>query len=264
MTVRNSEQMVVQFSYGDDGLNPSVMEAGDRPVDYNRLTRSTCNTHPFPEENGLTSVELNTCVEGRVGSPEFQLLLPQGRQFIDETVAFFAKIAATLSSLEVLAAPPAAAAAAGTGASKRGRGAVVEPLTNAHTIRSKLSSLSSAELLRWQHECITEGSAAQREAHCLLRENSCRLTRSHLDIIIGAALAKYRASFIEPGEAVGAVGAQSLSEPGTQMTLKTFHFAGVASMNVTLGVPRLKEIINASKVSYRSVSTILYYCTIVF
>lgn len=53
---------------------------------------------------------------------------------------------------------------------------------------------------------------------------------------------------VQPGEAVGAVGAQSLSEPGTQMTLKTFHFAGVASMNVTLGVPRLKEIINASKV----------------
>jgi RNA polymerase Rpb1, domain 5 len=40
---------------------------------------------------------------------------------------------------------------------------------------------------------------------------------------------------------------QSLGEPGTQMTLKTFHFAGVASMNVTLGVPRIKEIINASK-----------------
>ncbi len=47
------------------------------------------------------------------------------------------------------------------------------------------------------------------------------------------------------------MGAQSISEPGTQMTLKTFHFAGVASMNVTLGVPRLKEIINAS----RSIST---------
>jgi DNA-directed RNA polymerase III subunit RPC1 len=46
---------------------------------------------------------------------------------------------------------------------------------------------------------------------------------------------------------VGAIGAQSLGEPGTQMTLKTFHFAGVASMNVTLGVPRIKEIINASK-----------------
>ena len=49
------------------------------------------------------------------------------------------------------------------------------------------------------------------------------------------------------GTAVGAIGAQSIGEPGTQMTLKTFHFAGVASMNVTLGVPRIKEIINASK-----------------
>ena len=46
---------------------------------------------------------------------------------------------------------------------------------------------------------------------------------------------------------MGAIGAQSIGEPGTQMTLKTFHFAGVASMNITLGVPRIKEIINASK-----------------
>ena len=49
-----------------------------------------------------------------------------------------------------------------------------------------------------------------------------------------------------PGEACGAVTAQSIGEPATQMTLKTFHFAGVASMNVTLGVPRIKEIINAT------------------
>ena len=46
---------------------------------------------------------------------------------------------------------------------------------------------------------------------------------------------------------MGAFGAQSIGEPGTQMTLKTFHFAGVASMNITQGVPRIKEIINASK-----------------
>ena len=52
---------------------------------------------------------------------------------------------------------------------------------------------------------------------------------------------------MEPGTAVGALCAQSIGEPGTQMTLKTFHFAGVASMNITQGVPRIKEIINASK-----------------
>jgi hypothetical protein len=54
-------------------------------------------------------------------------------------------------------------------------------------------------------------------------------------------------SITRSGSTVGAVGAQSIGEPGTQMTLKTFHFAGVASMNVTLGVPRIKEIINAAK-----------------
>lgn len=52
---------------------------------------------------------------------------------------------------------------------------------------------------------------------------------------------------VATGSTVGAFGAQSIGEPGTQMTLKTFHFAGVASMNVTLGVPRIKEIINAAK-----------------
>jgi DNA-directed RNA polymerase III subunit RPC1 len=52
---------------------------------------------------------------------------------------------------------------------------------------------------------------------------------------------------VDPGEAVGAIAAQSIGEPGTQMTLKTFHFSGISSMNVTLGVPRLVEIINASK-----------------
>jgi hypothetical protein len=58
---------------------------------------------------------------------------------------------------------------------------------------------------------------------------------------------------------VGAVGAQSIGEPGTQMTLKTFHFAGVASMNVTLGVPRIKEIINAAKF----ISTPIISCKLV-
>lgn len=57
---------------------------------------------------------------------------------------------------------------------------------------------------------------------------------------------RIRSMIIDPGSAVGAVAGQSIGEPGTQMTLKTFHFAGVASMNITLGVPRLKEIINAT------------------
>lgn len=46
---------------------------------------------------------------------------------------------------------------------------------------------------------------------------------------------------------VGSVAANSIGEPATQMTLNTFHNAGISSKNVTLGVPRLKEVINVAK-----------------
>jgi DNA-directed RNA polymerase subunit A" len=55
-----------------------------------------------------------------------------------------------------------------------------------------------------------------------------------------------RAKF-EPGEAIGIITAQSISEPATQMTMRTFHFAGSAGVQVTLGLPRLIEIFDAKK-----------------
>merc|ERR1719239_1142567 len=74
-----------------------------------------------------------------------------------------------------------------------------------------------------------------------------RVTRTQLTKFEDICRQKYCKAVMEPGTAVGALCAQSIGEPGTQMTLKTFHFAGVASMNITQGVPRIKEIINASK-----------------
>ena len=56
---------------------------------------------------------------------------------------------------------------------------------------------------------------------------------------------KYFESMITPGDAVGAIAAQSFGEPSTQMTLNTFHLAGHGGANVTLGIPRLKEILTA-------------------
>ncbi len=54
---------------------------------------------------------------------------------------------------------------------------------------------------------------------------------------------KYMKSVVEPGEAVGIVAGQSVGEPSTQMTLNTFHLAGHSAKNVTLGIPRLREIV---------------------
>lgn len=85
------------------------------------------------------------------------------------------------------------------------------------------------------------------------------LTREQQHLFLDSAVRRYLMKKSEPGTAVGAIGAQSIGEPGTQMTLKTFHFAGVASMNVTLGVPRIKEIINAAK----NISTPIITCHLV-
>ena len=65
--------------------------------------------------------------------------------------------------------------------------------------------------------------------------------------ILDTAVAEYNNSLVEPGESVGLITAESIGEPGTQMTLSSFHLAGVAEMNVTTGLPRLIEILDGKK-----------------
>jgi DNA-directed RNA polymerase III subunit RPC1 len=191
-TVRNSENTVVQFTYGDDGLNPIQMENNDRPVDFKRLAMIIREQMPCREEATLDPEALMVLVKEKLGENRFQELLPEGREFLNEIETYFESMA------------------------------------------------------KAQRSIVSEADAEARDI-ATLTWNSCRFTQSQLDSFLDRALDKCKASFVEPGEAVGAVGAQSISEPGTQMTLKTFHFSGISSMNVTLGVPRLKEIINASK-----------------
>ena len=74
-----------------------------------------------------------------------------------------------------------------------------------------------------------------------------QVTKEELDEIIKETIRRYKYSMVEPGEAVGVVAAQSMGEPSTQMTMRTFHYAGVAELNVTLGLPRIIEIVDARK-----------------
>ncbi|MEL9909132.1 MAG: DNA-directed RNA polymerase subunit A'' [Desulfurococcus sp.] len=73
------------------------------------------------------------------------------------------------------------------------------------------------------------------------------ITRETVERFIEHVIERYHSSLIEPGEAVGTIAAQSLGEPSTQMTLRVFHYAGVREYNVTLGLPRLIEIVDARK-----------------
>ncbi|EFJ10314.1 hypothetical protein SELMODRAFT_128226 [Selaginella moellendorffii] len=91
--------------------------------------------------------------------------------------------------------------------------------------------------------------------NCLLRSTFAskrvlkeyRLTKEAFEWVIGEIETRFLQSLVAPGEMIGCVAAQSIGEPATQMTLNTFHYAGVSAKNVTLGVPRLREIINVAK-----------------
>ena len=75
-----------------------------------------------------------------------------------------------------------------------------------------------------------------------------RLTRKSIELLLENIVLSYKKSIINPGEMIGMIAAQSIGEPTTQLTLNTFHFAGVASKsNVTRGVPRIEEILSLSE-----------------
>ena len=85
-----------------------------------------------------------------------------------------------------------------------------------------------------------------------------RFNRKAIVLLLETLILNYHKAIVHPGEMVGMVSAQSIGEPTTQMTLNTFHFAGVASKsNVTRGVPRIEEILSLSE-NPKQPSTTIY------
>ena len=84
--------------------------------------------------------------------------------------------------------------------------------------------------------------------NALIARGETKLTPSKAKKVVSSANEHLKGSRVDPHEAVGITTAQSIGEPGTQMTMRTFHYAGVATVNVTQGLPRIIEIVEARKV----------------
>jgi DNA-directed RNA polymerase subunit A" len=97
-------------------------------------------------------------------------------------------------------------------------------------------------------QAVEETNLPQRlktELHSTLTERD--VTADEAEEILQATVAQYEESRVDPLDPVGTVSAQSIGEPGTQMTMNTFHYAGVAEIDVTQGLPRLIELVDARK-----------------
>lgn len=74
-----------------------------------------------------------------------------------------------------------------------------------------------------------------------------KLSKERKEKLVEGVRKAYLQGKFEPGESIGIIAAQSISEPSTQMTMRTYHFAGTAGIRVTYGLPRLIEIFDAKK-----------------
>jgi DNA-directed RNA polymerase subunit A' len=137
----------------------------------------------------------------------------------------------------------------------------IDPAKSDHGRPVNLDRVISAEGLT----SASRGKFGEKETEALLHkyqnklnkrlfeELQLRLSESHLteegaSNVLDKVMESIDYATVEPGEASGIVAAQSIGEPGTQMTLRTFHFAGVKERDVTLGLPRLMELVDARKI----------------
>lgn len=218
-TVRTSGGGIVQFQFGADKLDPVDMEGSAEPVHFERTWTHAETITWDNEEPAMTPDEIRSFCESMIAVerkrfPRRGLLHGEHLEYEDGSDYAIDEHESARRFLK--------------------------------TIESHVGGLA-LKLERVRKLAGFEGDEWLRPTAQAHADRTAKVTATTLRLFIKMCLEKHKKAHVEPGHAVGAVGAQSIGEPGTQMTLKTFHFAGVAGMSITQGVPRIREIINASK-----------------
>ena len=239
-TVRTSNGAVVQFQFGADNLDPVDMEGKAVPVNFVRTWNHAASLTLDNSERSLLPDEIRALCRG----------------MLEKARAKYRRRG--LVNNEPLAYDDVSDYGIDEHEGARRFLATVEAYVEGFASRNEaLRAQLSLDQLDDTSMDIDAADNEDLQARLAFVDRVAKVSSSTLQKFIRLCLSKYETARVEPGHAVGAVGAQSIGEPGTQMTLKTFHFAGVASgMSVTQGVPRIKEIINASK----SISTPVIVC----
>ncbi|KAI9745421.1 MAG: hypothetical protein M1818_000955 [Claussenomyces sp. TS43310] len=231
-TVRTASSGVVRFQFGADKLDPVDMEGDAVPVHFDRTftyaESITWNNH----ERGLLPYEITALCE-KLLQPEKDKLCRQGLlkgeplEYDDDTLYGVDEHESARDFLRTIS----------------------NYISNVASRQSKARRAAGLSELRANPQVSNEKYNVSKEEPARLAhiDRVAKVSETTLRDFIKLCLSKYEKAQVVLGHAVGAVGAQSIGEPGTQMTLRTFHFAGVAGMSITEGVPRIKEIINASK-----------------
>lgn len=255
-TVRNSLGDIVQFVYGEDGLDGVHIES-------QRVDIITCSDEQFerkfridvmdPRPEASISPDFLEQANELAGDLEIQGYLDEEYEQLQAAREFLRKD----KRIEELQLPINVIRILDTAKTtfkiKDGARSNLHPADVIPQVRDLLERLvvvrGDDELSReGQHNATILFKAQLRSRLAFKRlVMECSLNKLAFQHVLGEIESRFCRAAVNPGEMVGVLAAQSIGEPATQMTLNTFHFAGVSSKNVTLGVPRLKEILNVAK-----------------
>jgi DNA-directed RNA polymerase III subunit RPC1 len=231
-TVRNSSGGIVQFQFGSDKLDPVDMEGVAVPVNFERTFTHATNITWNNDDRALLPYEITSMCEALLSGEKAKLtrrglMNNETLNYDDQSDYAIDEHESARNFLDTISKYVASLAS---------RAAKARLTASLHEFEDD-PKISGDYYDRSKEDSVKRDRA----------ERVAKVSEVSLKQFVELCLTKYKRAHVEPGHAVGAVGAQSIGEPGTQMTLRTFHFAGVAGMSITQGVPRIKEIINASK-----------------
>ena len=253
MTVRNSKNKVIQFSYGDDGLDPARVENQRLPLPEMTLEEIYAH-YQMPGDDLSDPLVVSSFTKATITRMKRQKpeLIKRTKEAVDlaidarrslvENVFKFANNSTVHTAVNF----------------RR----IIENVENQMNIRrGSLVNITPFEAYRFIDGTLRRLKKLHFAPPTPLFEMLYRhylsptdllvvrhFSRKALQLLLATVFTDYKRAIVNPGEMVGMIAAQSIGEPTTQMTLNTFHFAGVASKsNVTRGVPRIEEVLSLSE-----------------
>uniref|UniRef100_A0A6C0HG63 DNA-directed RNA polymerase n=1 Tax=viral metagenome TaxID=1070528 RepID=A0A6C0HG63_9ZZZZ len=253
MTVRNNKNKVIQFAYGDDGFDPVKVENQFLPI--LQMTLEEIYAHYQMPSDELKNDVFNTSYT----KPTIKRLNKQKKELAEKTHVLVDEVVRARKYLYT-----------NVFGKKDGKNIYI-PVAFTYIINNvqgqqNIGPTSMVDITPFEAFQLIEDGYSKLNTITYVKPTALfklaydyymnpkdllmvkRFNRVALIILIDKIVMAYKKAIIAPGEMVGMIAAQSIGEPTTQMTLNTFHFAGVASKsNVTRGLPRIEEILSLSE-----------------
>ena len=238
-TVRDANNNIIQFHYGEDGINPVKIEIQSYPI-------GNLSQEEIRREFGMEEVDWSTVLKDGIIKENDAALITEFKEQVEYDQRMMVEGVFQKKSLD--------------------SGSVFAPVNLARWIlniknrfglkKEEKTDLTPSMVLNGIKKIIERTHNYHKIWCALLRFHLAphkliikeRFTKNAFEVLMELIVVTHMKSWVQPGDQVGIVAAQSIGEPATQMTLNTFHQAGVASKSaVTRGVPRLRELLKVTQ-----------------